>query len=122
MLGIFNNYTNVKPLCEFYNVTSVEDAQIKKIDNFLIYWNYSNDKEKFDILFLIDLLLKKNVQISIIDLDRKMSYIEAETAIKSGIFFSGKDLMNSVPPFLYQSHLADSLPLIECFKNKSWLP
>ena len=85
-IGIYNSpsYLNIP---NFIEVTSLDTQVLDAIDMFLVYWRRNRDGERssFEQLALIDLCLKREIPIKIIDLDYEMTYDEAFTSIKSGI-------------------------------------
>lgn len=84
IIGLHNYpYDNIPPF-EYNHIKSLD---INNIDKLLVYWKKSLEGEKssFEQLALIDLCLKKDIPIVIIDLNKEMSYNEALTCIKSNI-------------------------------------
>ena len=101
IIGLYNYpYDNI-PLFEYKHVESLD---ISNIDKLLVYWNKNVEGEKssFAQLAIINLCLKKNIPIIIIDLNKEMTYDEALTCIKSNIklfepYMITRDLFNYLP-------------------------
>lgn len=101
IIGLYNYpYTNI-PSFDHKHIKSLD---INNIDKLLVYWkrNVEGEKSSFEQLALIDLCLKKDIPICIIDLNREMTYNEALTSIKSNIklfepYMITRELFNYLP-------------------------